>query len=128
MFVTCAFTVFKLFSRQITKGIRRLTSSMAKHLVLLVSLTVVIPRTVQSVCVNSVGRCCNIRDQLETCGPMQFCSTSSLDKGCRNCSEISQHWCDKDPEQFLQQYPNCAILCTSESLSLSLSACSISLT
>ena len=100
------------------------TARMAKKAFLCLNLAMVLLATgVSAVWKNSVGpvQCRNMRNELETCGPLQFCSESSLDKGCRNCSDILQEWCEHDPDNFRQKFPTCGGLCESEPLSLSLS-------
>ncbi|XP_076440724.1 uncharacterized protein LOC143280065 isoform X3 [Babylonia areolata] len=50
----------------------------------------------------------------QTCGYLQFCSETGHLKGCRNCTEITDDWCDIGQEEyqiFTQKYPTCEIIC-----------------
>ncbi|KAK7113765.1 uncharacterized protein [Littorina saxatilis] len=65
-----------------------------------------------------LNECLNMQNLYETCGYLQFCSDSNLNKGCRNCSNISDQWCQTDPDTFRQKYPSCQIECAEKKMNI----------
>ncbi|KAL8607309.1 hypothetical protein ACOMHN_039459 [Nucella lapillus] len=58
--------------------------------------------------------CVNLKGEYEQCGEFQYCSKSSLTKGCRDCEDIAERWCKLSKERisdFKKRFPKCGILC-----------------